>query len=230
MTGLSKDDAGGLRYLYRANNYNVETLVPGITLATNTTGNIVSPWVPYLGITNILTNVFGTTNIVGTNTIVNIALRPGIETLSFFRVNFDSLLGQTIVPVTNIFTDVIISNSTAVLQRAQRIATQPDILFTAEDLGFFAGGEPILVRRAVNFVDNDAINGQSVLAGPGILTGPARISFSNVLPGFLSSTSFLDNIPWFIWGSFDETTQPEDMILYPNHFSIQALEALVLGQ
>ena len=127
-------------------------------------------------------------------------------------MNFDSLLGQTIVPVTNIFTDVIISNSTAVLQRAQRITTQPDILFTAEDLGFFPNGTPILVRRIVNFVDNDPINGQSVLAGPGILTAPAQVRFSNLLPGFFSSLPFLEAFPFNAWGSFDETTAGPDIV------------------
>jgi hypothetical protein len=235
-TGISKDDAGGLRYLYRAMNYNVESTLADITLATNgAVGNVVSPWVPYFGITNIFTNVFGTTNITGSNVLVATALRSGIETIQFTRVNFDSLLGQTIVPVTNIFTDVYVSNNTAVLQRVQRITTTPDLLFTAEDLGV-VGVTPILAARGVNFINNDPINGQSVLAGPGVLSGPATISFTTLLPGF-SNFSQLDDLsgpfPFgglqtVIWGSFDQS--PESIILYPNNFSIQQLEQLILGQ
>jgi hypothetical protein len=235
-TGISKDDAGGLRYLYRAMNYNVETTLTNITLATNgAVGNVVSPWVPYFGITNIFTNVFGTTNITGSNVLVATALRSGIETINFTRVNFDSLLGQTIVPVTNIFTDVYVSNNTAVLQRVQRITTSPDLLFTAEDLGV-VGGFPVLSGRGVNFINNDQINGQSVLAGPGVLSGPATIAFTTLLPGIFNTTQFDDLSGPFpfggtqtaIWGSFDQS--PESIILYPNNFSIQQLEQLILGQ
>jgi hypothetical protein len=234
-TGLSRDDAGGLRYIYRAKNYNVENLLPDVTLSTNgTVGNIVSPWIPYFGITNLFTNVFGTTNITGTsNTLIATFLRPGIETIAMVRTDFDSLLGQTTVPITNIFTDVVISNNTAVMQRVQRITTQPDIVFTAEDLGFNNFGSPVLVARGVTFINNDALNGASVLAGPGVLSGPARISFTNVLPGYFEfqtgasgpdRTFFSDRSN--SWGSFGES--PESIILYPNGSSLQELEDLVL--
>jgi hypothetical protein len=236
-TGLSRDDAGGLRYIYRAKNYNVENLSPDVTLSTNgTVGNIVSPWIPYFGITNLFTNVFGTTNITGTtNTLITTFLRPGIETIAMVRTDFDSLLGQTTVPITNIFTDVVISNNTAVMQRVQRITTQPDIVFTAEDLGFNAGGAPVIVRRGVNFVNNDALNGAGTLAGPGVLTGPARISFTNLLPGYFAIESAaiqsgvsgpdpLDKSN--SWGWFGES--PESIILFPNGSSLQELEDLVL--
>lgn len=238
LTGLSRDDAGGLRYLYRARNYNVEALATNVILATNgTVGNVVSPWIPYFGLTNFFTNVFGTTNITATNVAVNIALRPGMEAIKFVRANFDSLLGQTLVPVTNIYTDIIISNSTAVLQRVQRTSSQPDLLFTAEDLGFNNGGLPFLTSRGVNFINNDAINGQSVLAGPGILSPPARISFTTVIPGYLNRQPFgflsgpINSDPFFtptVWGSFADS--PDDIILYPNSFSLQELEQQVLGQ
>src|SRR5437660_2060403 len=134
-------------------------------------------------------------------------------------------MSQTFMPITNIYTDVIISNSTAVLQRAQRITSQPDLLFTAADLGFFAPPDDdvfVLYDRGFNFVDNDAINGQTVQAGPGILAPQGRITFTTLLPAFLNSSSFLDGpgAPIEVWGSFDEST---NLILYPNSLSIQQL-------
>jgi hypothetical protein len=240
-TGLSRDDAGGLRFIYRGNNFHVETLVPGITLATNgVVGNVVSPWVPYFGLTNIFTNVFGTTNITATNVLVATALRPGMEAITFVRTDYDSLLSQVFVPITNVFTDIWISNRVAVLQRVQRITVQPDLLFTAEDLGFFPGSvAPILTRRGVNFINNDPVNGQSQLAGPGVLSGPARISFSNLLPAYedfsasgIPGNSFLEGPNplnrTVIWGWFGESA--DSIILFPNSFSIQDLEARVLNQ
>jgi hypothetical protein len=228
-TGLSRDDAGGLRYIYSATNRNVETLLPGITLASNgVVGNVVSPWIPYFGITNIFTNVFGTTNIVGTNGVFATALRPGMETITFVRTDFDSFLGQTFVPITNIFTDVYISNNAAVLQRVQRITTQPDLLFTA-DLVAAVGGLPVLLSRGVNFINNDALNGQSVLAGPGVLSGPARISFSRLLPAIIDdSLNFfngpLGTVPTGAWGSFGEAPGPENIIVFPVGMTVELLQ------
>src|SRR5437588_1867018 len=231
-TGLSRDDAGGLKYIYSATNKNVETLVAGITLATNTVGNIVSPWVPYLGISNIFTNIFGTTNVTSTNLLINTALRPGIETITFVRTDYDSLLGQTLVPITNIFTDVIVSNNAAVLQRVQRITSQPDLIFTAEDLGA-VGAVPFLTARGVNFINNDPINGQRTIAGPGMLTGPARITFTTLLPAYVNSSEFdfLDGPnpqnKTLTWGFIGES--PESIIVFPNTFSLQELEGMILG-
>ncbi len=227
---LSRDDVGGLRYLYRAQNYNVENLFATVTLATNAAaGNVVSPWVPYFGITNIFTNVFGTTNITSTNVLIGAFLRPGMETINFVRTDYDSLLGQAFVNITNVYTDVVVSNNAALMQRVQRISAQPDLLFTAEDLGFNAAGGFFLVSRGVNFVDNDAINGQSVLGGPGTLEPPARISFTTTVPGFETILDFPDGptTKTVAWGSFDQTT---NIIVFPNNFSIQQLEQMILGQ
>jgi hypothetical protein len=224
---LSRDDVGGLRYLYRAPNYNVENLFATVTLATNGVGNVVSPWVPYFGITNIFTNVFGTTNITGTNLLIGTFLRPGMETINFVRTDYDSLLGQTFVTITNVYTDVVISNNTAVMQRLQRISNQPDLLFSAEDLGLNPVNIPFFVGRGVNYVNNDAVNGQSVLGGPGTLEPPAVITFTTAIPGFITFLNFPDGPPMtapVAWGSFDQST---NIIVYPNNFSLQALEQMI---
>jgi hypothetical protein len=227
---LSRDDVGGLRYLYRAQNYNVENLFTNVTLATNgVAGNVVSPWVPYFGITNIFTNVFGNTNITGTNALIGAFLRPGMETISFVRTDYDSLLGQAFITITNVYTDVVVSNNTAVMQRVQRISNQPDLLFTAEDLGLNPGNIPFFVRRGVNYVNNDAINGQSVLGGPGTLEPPAVISFTRAIPGYITFHALPDGPPMtapVAWGSFDQTTI---ITVYPNDFSLQQLQQMVLG-
>jgi hypothetical protein len=231
-TGLSRDDAGGLRYIYSATNRNVETLLPNITLASNgVVGNVVSPWIPYFGITNIFTNVFGTTNIVGTNGVFATALRPGMETIKFVRTDYDSLLGQTFVPITNIFTDVYISNNAAILQRVQLVTTQPDLIFTAEDINP-AGVSPPLLRRGWNFINNDPINGTGTIAGPGVLTGPARITFNRLLPALINESLFdFLNGPIGVslvtqaWGSFGESEG--DIIVYGT--TLEELERVALG-
>jgi len=235
VTGLSRDDAGGLRFLYRGQNRAVENLLPDVTFASNNFGNVVSPWIPYFGITNIFTNVVGNTNITSTNLLVVTGLRPGIETLHFTRIDYDSLLGQTVVPITNIYTDVYLSNNVAVMQRVQRVSSQPDIIFTAQDLGVTPGGAPVLTGRGVTFINNDALNPSSVLAGPGVLSSPATISFTTLLPAYFNSQPNLLSGPQpggglqggFLvssWGSFGES---DAITVYPSRFSIEELEALL---
>jgi len=264
FTGLTRDDAGGWRYLFRSQNLNVETLPPTTSLvpgfAPGRPGAPGSgPWTPYIGATNIFTNVIGgifspwtpisgvvipgipgipgiSTNL--TNLVINVGLRPGLEKISFVRVHFDSLLGQSFFPVTNFYTDQVISNFTLIPQFVQRTIPFPDLLFTAGDLGTVFG-IPVLAARGTTFVNNDTINGNTEAAGPGTITRPLNISFSNILPYYFNSSSdfFLGVDPLsgpnafnrsVVWGSFDASS--EEVVVYPDFLSIQDLEAQVLGQ
>ena len=266
--GLTRDDAGGLRYLLRANNYNVEQLptntfpstnilaaLAGVTnvppwtplvVGTNfafTNFATVPPWTPFIPGTNVVTNIFGT-NL--TNILIDVALRPGVEKIRFVRRNFDSLLGQQFRPYTNVYNDVVISNFSRVIQKVERVVTQPDLLFVVEDLGFTDDNDPspIIVGRGVNFVNNDALNGNTVRGGPGVLQPPIVISYTDQLPVYrevASPTSepvgpdpfdpFNPTSTLFffsrsvIWGSFDATDTPP--IIYPNSISLSDLEAAV---
>jgi hypothetical protein len=101
-TGLTRDDIGGLRYLLRTNNANIETLLPGV--------HGIGP---------------------NAGAYVNQALRPGVDKITFVRRDFDGLLGQFFSPYTNQFTDTYISNSIVVTQQLERVITEPDILFSA---------------------------------------------------------------------------------------------------
>ena len=60
-------------------------------------------------------------------------LYQGIGKIQFISAPFDSLLGQTFRPVTNTYTMVLISSSKPQMQTFQRIVTQPDIVFSAQD-------------------------------------------------------------------------------------------------
>lgn len=221
-SGLTRDDVGGLRYLYRPNNYNVEDLVPGTTLSA--TGG--SPWWPV-----------GTTPTNGTP--VGVALRPGVDHISFVQAQYDSIFGNFIT-LTNQYQDTYISNNVAYTQTTQRVLTQPDILFTAEDLGLTADGSPIFVTRtfagAPVWVNNSALNGQAPLAGPGVINGQVVLAFSKLGPHYYNAGPYEDGQVFldefnsgtgFIWGSFDGTTNAP--IVYPSGTSIMELEQYVLG-
>ena len=234
-SGLTFDDLGGLRFLYGTNNLAVENLLPDVVGGVPASGG-GSPWTPFLGFTNFFvgTNFFFNTNIFGTNNLRIQALRPGINKLRFQRVNYDSLVGQTFIPVTNLFTDTSISNGLPVLQPVQRVITQPDILFLAGDLGVSTDPLPILTSRTGtgNWENNDAINGSLTQSGPGVIRPQVRISFSDQLPFFIdiapSQFGFLfGNI---FWGSFDGSDNPP--IIFPDYsgFTADDLRNIAVGQ
>jgi hypothetical protein len=223
FTGLTRDDVGGLRYLYAGSgawrNPNNENLIPGTTA-----GQGDCPWCPV-----------GGTNVVSTNTVVDLALRPGVDKITFQLMQHDSLFGAFIT-VTNQYQDRYYTNSALETQTAQRVLTQPDILFTAEDLGLDAFGNVYMIRRSstAGWVNNDALNGQATWNGPGVIQPQVVISFSNLGPYFsnwapgnafslLEAGAFRGSL----WGSFDGTTNPP--VIFPEgYINIEGLEQRVL--
>jgi hypothetical protein len=235
---LSRDDIGGLRFLLSKNNLVTENLInTGNSTITRATGALAgsvsnqSPWTIWLGTSNVIgTNVLLFTNLTATATnipLVTQALRPGVDKIRFVRVDFDSLIGQSFVPVTNIYTDVYISNGVFFAQKVQRVMTAPDIVFRAFDLGL--SGNPAFpnqTRRTATagWNNNDAINGRAPQGGPGVITPPITIDFTDIYPFFVNDTgdfiggglpdlNDLNAFPGGAWGSFDGTTNAP--IVYP---------------
>ena len=101
-SGLTRDDVGGLRYLLTTNNINDETLLPDVQ-----------------GVG------------ASANSYVNGALRPGVDKVTFVKVDLDPLFGGFYTPFTNQFTDTYVSNGVVVQQQLQRVINQPDFLFSA---------------------------------------------------------------------------------------------------
>lgn len=146
-TGLTRDDAAGLKYIYRQNNVNMEALPLGSTNFTAGTGqNVIgsgsfgnSPWNTPFVFTNQPAGGgqqqpdqgFG----IQTN-LVDIGLRRGVGKVRFTQVEFDNLLGF-FRPATVVYQDRVISTNTltaVVNQTVGREITQPDILFHSADL------------------------------------------------------------------------------------------------
>lgn len=248
-TGLTRDDVGGLKYIYRRQNYNVETASAnaiagsfGVSAGSGGGGGD-SPWViPAPPPTNA---VPGT---VVTNSFINIALRGGIEKLSFVRVNYDSLVGL-FEPFTNSWSDTIVTNGSTFSQSLSRPQLIPDILFDASDLQGSDDNGGALPVDGITFqawVNNQAINGIDNASspirsdlGPGVIdpaTGAALpallFTFNSVGPVYVNQAeAFVSEINGlgrnFIWGSFDGSTN--EPVVYPIGTSIQQVEAQVLG-
>ena len=164
----------------------------------------------------------------------SIALRQGIEKITFVRREYDSWLGQFFAPVTNnyVLNAVTSTNGTGIIfpQKVQRVVTQPDILFTAADLVNAFPSIPTVVRSTPDY---DLTGEQPNLAGPGVIRGPVTYQFNKVGPIYVNGTYplFVDEagaLLNFMWASFDGTTNAP--VLYPNSASIANLENQVLIQ
>ncbi|HXJ61288.1 MAG TPA: hypothetical protein VNU68_31980 [Verrucomicrobiae bacterium] len=248
--GLTRDDAGGIRFLLSTNNIVVESLLPDV-FPSSVFAVGGSPWTPFPGGTNV-----GGTNVPPpppTNTVViptnfvQVALRPGRDKITFQRVNFDSLLGTTFTPITNRYVDKYVhpTSGRLISQRVQRVIQQPDILFVVGDLGT----DPVTALPVIGgFTDasgwsnNVALNSQNPavvnLGGPGLIIPGIIISFSDLVPYFANDVpgqQDTDAFPGFIWGSFDGSDQPPAIYpvfthpLLPN-LSLQFLQSIALGR
>jgi hypothetical protein len=226
LTGLTRDDVGGLRYLYtggkksRYTNLNIENLPLTATLATGSGG----AWGPIGG--------GGGVPAVAVST----AVRPGADKIVFKRAKFDNGGFGFFIGITNVYKDTFMTNSHLVTQKVQIIqAAAPDILFAAADLGVNAGGGPIMLQRNMFFINNAALNsGGPNNAGPGEITFTIGhvITFSKLGPSIVNSgPNAIDeannNGSPQIWGSYDGTTNAPTV--YPVGSSIQELVQRVLS-
>ncbi len=249
-TGLTRDDVGGLKYIYDgASIYsrNIENPPPNaFSQFGAVAGGGGSPWgIPPPTVTNGVPGL--------TNNFISTALRPGIDKVLYQRVNYDSVLGF-FEPFTNSWTDTIITNNCQRLtQTLQRPVTVPDIIFDAADLqgpdvppiwdNFVIAQETFLV-----WANNSAINGVNDTGGtrsdlgPGVIqpggngagTTPAAFIltfnsvgplYDNQFPGFLSEANAGRHI---LWGSFDGSTN--EPVVYPVGTSIRQIEAQALSR
>lgn len=163
----------------------------------------------------------------------SVALRQGVEKITFVRRDFDSLLNRTWYPVTNTFTINAVTNNTLYPQTVRRVVTAPDILFSAADIVTPPESFPIIVptvsRQVPNWVQATAGNG---LIGPGTIDPTVVFTFNKVGPIRENSNPFFsdEQLGTFIfnWGSFDGTTNYP--VVYPNSEAIYALENMILLQ
>jgi hypothetical protein len=212
ITGLTRDDMGGLRHIYHKNNYNFESSSTNAQLASTITGPIGatsgggggsgtawtpvgssgaggggSAWTPVVINTNtVATNTPGTVN---TNFVV-LGVRGGAEKITFTRLNFDSVLG-TYVGTSMVWTDTVVANGRTTSQRLGRTLTFfPDILIHGADL---LGGDsdvpPAPGGMVEAFLSNVQNNGDLTLTG--VAPGGAATVGENAGPGLFNSGNLI---------------------------------------
>ena len=178
--GLTYDDVGGLSYLLSTNNIALESLIPGVRGSGTNAGNFV-----------------------------NRALRPGVDKITFQRMDYISTNQQVFPTITNQYVDSYITNEMVQQQILERVITQPDILFTANYIGL----NSVSRTGTSNWVNN----GAPISDGPGVIQPPIVINFNRFGPSLYFGSSTYpsqDAEPVFpFWGSFDSTTNLP--IVYP---------------
>jgi hypothetical protein len=165
------------------------------------------------------------------------SLRRGIEKITFVKTAYNSLLGasNTYAPQTNYFTMTTVTNATNWVQTFERVATVPDILFTAQDMmpgpaqPLDAGAQS---RRSILWNQGNVLPG---LGGPGVINSPTLITLNKSGPIYYNVVTngnwFLDELTatqYPIWASYDDSTNPP--VVYPNGTSIASLESQMLMQ
>lgn len=183
FTGLTYDDVGGLKYLYSTNNIAMESLIPGVSGAGTNASNYVVR-----------------------------ALRPGVEKITFQRMDYVSTNQQIFQTITNQYADTYITNGVFQQQSLQRVISKPDILFTAN----FNGLTDVSRTGTTNWVNNGAPSND----GPGVIQpqvvinlnrlGPSVFNFSEIYPSTDLVTNYLP-----IWGTFNGTTNPP--LMFPSN-------------
>ena len=189
LTGLTRDDVGGLRYLLSGNNVCCESLLPDVHSA-------------------------GTNN----SAFVRTAYRPGIEKLQFVRHPYGSLNGE-FKPYTNRWTDVYYDWDEPVYQEVERITTRADIVFSGQDLGEILGTRTGTTNWVNNAELNDNPDGAgpgqiqppiklSFNTGGPIWHNTYNSSWISAGLGQNTATGY------YYWGTFDFTTNAP--LRYPN--------------
>ncbi len=210
---FTRDDMGGLKYLYSKGNYAFQQLDSNSIV----TGSSLSTW----------TGVNTTNGSVGVSNFVGVL--GGAEKIRFVRVGFDSLLGTNFTPITYQYTLPYITNSQLFQLQISRTVSTPDIIFAASNL----------VATAPYFTDFELVKTGAFIQSPYVSLGggitPSTIApqeliilnnagaiYYNYSPGFLDGLNY-GEYPVFVWGSFDGSTN--EPIVFPNGSSLAALEA-----
>ena len=237
----------GWQFLCQPPGYSITSTTNIIATATNTItiGTNTSAFVGSISIITTFTNhTYVVKPIFCADEASVPALYQGVGRIQYIQADYDSLLGQTFQPITNDYTMVMVTNSRTMSVDVQRVVTTPDFLFSALDEATGSGAPPVVnvEAQSINF---DQANVPPGLAGPGTITPPTTISFEKVGPVFFNITGQLTGTPYFtdlpgdgsaasliydseyfVWSSFDGTTNAP--IVYPNGTSLANLESEVL--
>lgn len=221
---ITRDDMGGLKYLYRKNHYVNE----GLDASAAVSGGVSAYNPVVISSTNTVTNT--------TTTNVFSGLFGGVEKITFVKTAYDSGLGTGFTPRMYHYTMPMVTNGVLRSVSVTRTLTAPDIIFTAGDLTF-PGPDPyqLTVVRTGNFItygEPIAPAGAVNTVYPAVISPEMVVTFNNSGQVYYNQgTKFLDQLNstglGYIWGSFNGTTNAP--VPFPTGTSIEEIEGQVLS-
>ena len=234
FTGLTRDDAGGLRYLYHPANRNYEAAPAGSirgSFSTSVGGSFASlesPWTIAGSGEVVGTTAVGTTTTSNVLQLVNLGVRAGVDRVRFVKVNLDPVLRQNARQASVTYPEVVNSNGIVIRQVVSRLIARPEILISARDLGVTDNYAPIAFQFTPVTFQNNGATLDADAEGPGNIEPVSSYTFSKlgVYSLQFGNTDEQDGQPGNIWGSFDGSTKAP--ILYPIGSKLSDLEAAVL--
>jgi hypothetical protein len=164
-------------------------------------------------------------------------LYQGLQKLQFVQASYDSLIGQYFEPVTNTYNAVFVTNYLSVKQTFQRVVTAPDIVFSAADMTAGPGGVPAitLLANSEPAYSKDPASIYHAQGGPGVINPGGSVTYNKVgpvyyneSPTYLNGTNYPFGSRFFLYGSFDGTTNTP--VVYPDANSLARLAAAELIQ
>jgi hypothetical protein len=189
LTGLTRDDVGGLRFLLNSTNLAWELLPPDV----HAHGSDPSDF-------------------------VNAAVRPGVGKLTFRRIEYDVANGGFQLTTIR-FADHYVTRHGRRRQMLERVIKRPDIVFQAVDLGgTLFPDPPVFVPRlydrsgTTNWANYARLDPRltTPAGGPGVILPPVTIAFSRLGRYVAASRGPSDYIPQ--WGSFEDP--PTSLVVY----------------
>ncbi len=155
----------------------------------------------------------------------SVAVRGGIDKVSFVRRDFDSLLNRFFYPITNTYYLMALTNYTLVTQTVQRVVTSPDILIEAADMAHTGGPTSWPLDNGATYITVHNFVTVGVTNGPGTIEPFVNLTFNKVGPMFRNygpffideRTAELD----YIWASYDGSTNAP--VIYPIGSSVDNL-------
>jgi len=202
--GITRDDMGGLRYLYNSNNFRYETMFTDVYLS-GTEGSLNnSPFNP-IGTTNTATN--STTNTMPTYV-------GGVEKVTFVKIAYNPAATIITTNVLAYYIPGVNTNNQVQTYTLYRTNVTPDIIISAANLlttGTMIADTPF--TRTYAWIAAPVTTFPSVMSPTMTLVinnaGPLYVNES---PNFMQGSALFIT-PFFQFGSFDGSTNPP--ITYP---------------
>lgn len=228
-TGLSLDDAAGLRYLLNKTNINTEVLNDSVSAFSSVSNDLVRiaprPGIEKISFIRHATNSTGMFTAM-TNDFTDVYFNGGVLVTREQQLTaYVYYEGDYFNSYSGLVPEIHFMNGIAATQQVQRVVSRPDILFSAEETGlsmewhdglpyYFSFQGSIQKSGTERWTNCAALNGSYFGDGPGVIQGQVKIT----LPSFGRMTSIVggadalisrsDVLGWN-WGRFgNDTNRP----------------------